>query len=250
MKKIAEITNEVNITWKYCSKKLNLADLGGANIGKLESQAWLIGPDWLLTEDEWPEQPELKGSNETLDEQKATQPVFFCNEQERDEWDDLLDRSSYWRTLRVTAWMLRFVNNCRSKTKKVKSESGPLNTDEIMSPRNRWIRRVQRNDQPNLRSPGWTLVREAETEILRCEGRAANYQPIYLGGGTFENKLIMHVHNRIIHPGIANTMAALRETWWIPRLRAKVKKVMNKAMFAKFILQSHSKLQLPQNYQI
>ena len=235
VKKIAEITNEVNISWKYCPTKLNLADLGsrGANIGKLESQAWFTGPDWILTEDDWPEQPELKGSNETLDEQKTTQPIFFCNERERDEWDDLLDRSSYWRTLRVTAWMLRFVNNCRSKTKKVKRKSGPLNTDEIMSARNRWIRRVQRNDQPDLRSPGWTLVREAETGILRCEGRVANYQPIYVGGGTFENKLIMHVHNRIMHLGIANTMAALRETWWIPRLREKVKKVINKCNVGK-----------------
>ena len=55
VKKIAEITKEVNISWKYCPTKLNLADLGsrGVDIGKLESQAWFTGPDWLLREDEW-----------------------------------------------------------------------------------------------------------------------------------------------------------------------------------------------------
>ena len=167
-------------------------------------------------------------NKETNCEYKATEPIFFSDEREMDEWDDLLDRSSYWRTLRVTAWVLLFVSNCRPKAAKVKRINGPLNTDEIMSARNKWVRRVQKNERPVMQTPGWKLVKEPETEILRCEGRVTNYQPIYLGGGTFGNKLIAHVHNQIMHLGVSNTMAALRETWWIPKLREKVKKVINK----------------------
>ena len=235
VKKIAEITDELNIVWKYCPTKMNLADLGsrGASIDKLEGQEWFAGPNWLLSEDKWPEQPELKKNRETHGEYKTTEPIFYCNEQETDEWDDLLDRSSYWRTLRVTAWILRFVNNCRSKARRDKRRNGPLNTDEIMSARNKWVRRVQQKDRPDIQSPGWRLVEERDTGILKCEGRVTNYQPIYLGGGAFEDKLISHVHNQIMHLGISNTMATIRETWWIPKLLEKVKKVINRCNVCK-----------------
>jgi hypothetical protein len=99
-----------------------------------------------------------------------------------------------------------------------------------MSARNKWVRRVQKNEQPIMQAPGWNLEREPETEILRCEGRVTNYNPIYLGEGTFTNKLI---HHQIMHLGVSNTMAALRETWWIPRLREKVKKVISKCNVCK-----------------
>ena len=45
--------------------------------------------------------------------------------------------------------------------------------------------------------------------------------------GKFVDKLIMCLHNEIDHLGIANTMAAPRENWWIPRLRSKVKRIIN-----------------------
>jgi hypothetical protein len=168
---------------------MNLADLGsrGASIDKLESQEWFAGPNWLLSEDKWPEQPELKKNRETHGEYKTTEPIFYCNEQETDEWDDLLDRSLYWRTLRVTACILRFVNNCRSKARRDKQRNGPLNTDEITSARNKWVRRVQQKDRPDIQSPGLRLVEECDTGILKCEGRVTNYQPnvIMWGGNAY-----------------------------------------------------------------
>ena len=72
-----------------------------------------------------------------------------------------------------------------------------------------------------------------EVGKLKCEGRVTSYQPIYLGGGAFEDKLISHVHNQIMHLGVSNTMATLRGTWWIPKLREKMKKVVNKCNVCK-----------------
>ena len=62
IKKIAEITNELGIIWKYCPSNKNLADLGsrGANMEKLQNGSWFNGPDWLLEKEQWPEQPNLK----------------------------------------------------------------------------------------------------------------------------------------------------------------------------------------------
>ena len=158
VKKIAEITEKLKIVWKYCPTKMNLADLGstGMSIEKMESLKWFTGPKWLLDERDWPPQPELKTSKDTHSEYKATELVLFNNEREADEWDDLLNRSSYWRTLRVTAWMLRFVSNCRTKSKK-KRKIGPLNTEEILNARTRWVKRVQDGGQTVIKSPGWKL---------------------------------------------------------------------------------------------
>ena len=44
----------------------------------------------------------------------------------------------------------------------------------------------------------------------------------------FVEKLIQHIHENIMHLGVANTMAMIRDNWWIPHLRSKVKKVDNR----------------------
>ena len=50
VKRIAEITEEVGIEWRYCPTTTNLADLGsrGASLNKMEKGGWYEGPDWLL----------------------------------------------------------------------------------------------------------------------------------------------------------------------------------------------------------
>ncbi len=42
-----------------------------------------------------------------------------------------------------------------------------------------------------------------------------------------------HTPNKIDHFGVANTMAALRENWWIPKLRSKVKRIINECNVCK-----------------
>ena len=85
---------------------------------------------------------------------------------------------------------------------------------------------MQSNDVPeSLQSPWWKLIEDTTNGVLKCEGRIAGYQPTYLREGTFVNKLIAHVHNEM-HLGVASTMSLIRENWWIPQLRSKVKKVI------------------------
>ena len=105
-RKIAEITEEVVIGWKYCPSEENLADLGsrGASIDKMEKDGWFNGPEWLVNPDKWQKQPKLERTKTVLDEQKPmTEVAFNTQETGPDEWDLLLSRSSYWKTIRVTA---------------------------------------------------------------------------------------------------------------------------------------------------
>ena len=85
----------------------------------------------------------------------------------------------------------------------------------------------RRSKAVTLQAPGWELVKD-DTNILRCSGRISGYSPIYIEGRLFGEKLIAHTHEQIMHLGVANTMANIRNKWWIPKLRSKVKKVINR----------------------
>ena len=154
VQKIAEITNEIGVTWKYCPTSKNLADMGSRGIGldKVENNEWFTGPDWLLDEQQWPEQPNLKSSKEVNVEHKPLKETIFYNkESDPDEWTLLLTRHKYWRTLRVTAWALRFADNARAKGRRVQKRTGPLKTEEIRNAKDYWTKKVQRNIPPTYR---------------------------------------------------------------------------------------------------
>ena len=110
---------------------------------------------------------------------------------------------------------------------------GPLTTKELEDSKAKWVKKVQANMNAELKTPGWEVVRECYSGVLKCNGRIPGYQPIYLEGGEFMGKLIVHTHNKIDHFGIANTMAALKENWWIPRLCSKVKRIINDCIVCK-----------------
>ena len=52
VKKIASITAEFGIEWKYCPTKTNIADLEsrGTSVNRIDNEGWYTGPDWLLNE--------------------------------------------------------------------------------------------------------------------------------------------------------------------------------------------------------
>ncbi|XP_068723917.1 uncharacterized protein [Montipora capricornis] len=235
-RKIAEITQETGIEWRYCPTDRNLADLGsrGASLEKMQRGQWFEGPEWLLKEEEWPKQPELEKTKSCSDEHRPErEETLYSAKKEPDEWDVLLARSKLWRTFRVTAWALRFKHNSLTKKHKTKKRTGPLTTKELSYARDQWIRKEQAGVELDIESPSWKLVTEGNTGIFKCKGRIPGYQPTYIDGGVFADKLIHHIHEDIKHLGVASTMAAVREEWWIPQLRSKVKKIINNCYLCK-----------------
>ena len=63
---------------------------------------------------------------------KVTDIIAYTSERKPDEWDNLLDRKSYWKTLRITSWILQFINNCKTKAKKREGTVSPLQTEELL----------------------------------------------------------------------------------------------------------------------
>ena len=111
VRKIAGITQETGIEWRYGPTDKNLADLGsrGASLEKMQRGQWFEGPEWLLHEGEWPEQPKLEKTKSVSEEHRPEkEESLYSAKKKPDEWDTLLARSKLWRTFRVTAWALRF----------------------------------------------------------------------------------------------------------------------------------------------
>ena len=119
-----------NFTWHYVPTDQNPSDLGTRGVAPRKlGEFWLKGPAWLTDRSLWPEQPEImetkEASCETLPAKK--EKVLLEKEggatNERKEWvENILRKHKYWKLLRVTAYLLRFVNNCRQKEQR----KGPL----------------------------------------------------------------------------------------------------------------------------
>ena len=96
----------------------------------MQKGRWFEGPEWLLHEEEWPEQPELEKTKSVSEEHRPEKEETLYSVKEPDEWDTLLARSKLWRTFRVTAWALRFKHNSLTKKLRTKKRKGPLTTKE------------------------------------------------------------------------------------------------------------------------
>lgn len=147
---------------------------------------------------------------------------------EPDKFEELLERTSLRRTLRVCAWIKRFIHNCKNKENKL----GPLLTEEIEDVCGWWIKRVQRRDKETTGYPQISeqlnLKPNAEG-VMTCHGRIQGQTPIYLPSSErFTEKLVHQVHCETLHGGVALTMAAVRERYWVLKLRSLVKSVRSK----------------------
>ena len=101
-------------------------------------------PNWLSIPDKWLSQPGVCESFETVVE--TVNPKFenqlLAKEEEKNLMvGQLLHKySSYWKLLRVTGYVKRFVNIC----KKTERKKGTLKTEELQVAKRFWITQAVR----------------------------------------------------------------------------------------------------------
>ena len=129
--------------------------------------------------------------------------------------------------LRVSAWVNRFINNCR-KTK----VRGLLTTREIEKQKKFWIKREQHRfrDTEKVKIDVKSLDLQENSEgILVCRGRIEGAHPIYIPKESpLAEKIIFAEHKKTLHGGVTITMTSVRSTYWIPSLRQQTKSVIRK----------------------
>ena len=176
----------------------------------MEKGDWFTGPEWLQNEEKWPEQPTLARSTEASEEEKPLKEVVARTREHRpEEWDQFLESKPYWTVLRITAWAIRFKDNTLAKKQMRKKRKGALCTDEIRQAKELWVRRAQKRIPQDTETPGWRLVEDKETGVLKCVGRIPGYRPTYIEDCLPTQKLIRHLHSEINHLGVANTMVEI-----------------------------------------
>ena len=195
----------------------------GVPPSKLED-FWFKGPTWLGDESALPKQPEITETKEASVEtvqQKEEKLIFEQDHHnERMEWtESLLSKYKCWRLFRITAFVLRFVGNCRRQ----ENQSGPLTTEELKKAEEVWLKVAQRDGEMESHME----LKVDKAGLWRCSGRASDYHPIFIPRKHLLATLIIerYLHEETLHGGVQATICKVRERFWIPQLRQLVKKI-------------------------
>jgi hypothetical protein len=223
---VANRVNQINakdfIEWRHVRTDQNPADIGsrGCKTGK--------GPEWLASPDQWPADLITEPNEQTKAEAKQMKEVFLVTLKANEEFDDVLEKHTFLIAVRITAWVRRFLQNC--KLKKSERVKGPLTTVETKNQVLWWIKRKQERycgsdkfgeDQLRL-----NLQRNGD-RIYECRGKIQGRYPIYLPPKTvLSTKIVEDAHILTLHGGVGLTMSLIRRDYWIPRLRQLANKVV------------------------
>ncbi|XP_074621676.1 uncharacterized protein LOC141880115 [Acropora palmata] len=123
--------------WRHCPGKLNPADDGsrGLRADMITSNCrWLNGPAFLLlSEDEWPEDiSKSKFAPDVIYEVPCETLMSVVDGLKLNPlFIDLSCYSSFVKVCRITAYVKRFIQNCRRRKEKIEMKIGPLEVQEI-----------------------------------------------------------------------------------------------------------------------
>lgn len=191
-----------------------------------DNKLWKQGPSWLKDKDKWPADIVTSPTPESQAEAKVIKGIFAGFTAATDCLDDLLEKFSLTKTLRVVAWIARFAGNARLKRKE--RMTGPLTTNEVQRQHLFWTKRAQRSLDDKVTEDKQRLGLEENDEgIFECRGRIQGHYPVYLPDThPYTVKLVEDAHRRTLHGGVGLTMTRIRERYWVPRLRRLAKRVI------------------------
>ena len=239
--RLSVIRDHSNINqWRHVSTKLNPADIGSRGIMPSDEESlsfWLSGPDFLRSE-LWPRSPGIPDIP-TDDKEVKSEPMPSCLmvAGEGSLLCNLISKQSSWnRLIRITAWILRFVQCCQRKS----SDKGCLTVIELQDAQNLLIQHVQKsafqceyNDlmhgkmSSRLRSLHPVII----DGIICVGGRLSKAQtpmnPVILPPDShLSTLLVRHYHRISAHSGVDYTLSQLRSKYWILRARPLIKKII------------------------
>ena len=210
----------------------------------------------FLKSDKWLNGPELASVNavnirpDNNSDSLLTEAV--CNVSDSEMGEPIINvsrYSSYSKALRITCYVLRFIN--KSRRKNIDSQI-QLTIREFRNAEITLVKLYQtpyipdimsyfsskRGRVPNLVNQ---LNLKRDDGILRCHGRLENSTlsndmkyPILIPSKCSLTDLIVHYsHLLTLHAGMDDVLAHLRGRWWIPRGRLVVKSIIKKCITCK-----------------
>ncbi|GFX77200.1 integrase catalytic domain-containing protein [Trichonephila clavipes] len=235
-------------SWKYVPGNMNITNLlsRGCYPRQMLNSKWWEGPSWLKQNSEyWPDgeiscEPQevnverKKTKNANVDLANDAPPLLICNV------------SDYDKIIRVFAWILRFVNNCRKDYNKCKEHE--LSVAEIENSEKQLIRLTQTYYLPDVESLKFVTfidndnILRVKSKITERNDESSFLYPILLPDKCeFTKLLIRSIHKKNCHAGIQIMQSLIRERFWINRARKTIKSILNECFIcARFKVKSLS----------
>lgn len=213
--------------WNHLPGALNPADLPsrGCSPKQLVNSRWWEGPEWLYGKpDTWPTVTPVVDENEINAERKKklVTTLLSCENSPANSVDWHLEYfSKYDQTVRMIAWIFRFIYNCKHPERKQNSE---LTAEEHDKAEKFLLKLVQQasfsTDDSRIRGLAPFLD---EDGVIRLKSRVANRKdadtyrfPVVLPAKhSTVKRLILNVHVKSCHVGTQGLLSILRERFWI-----------------------------------
>ena len=234
--------------WNHVNGTENPADCASRGLFPselLEHELWWKAPPWLkLLPSEWPKQSNLPPS-EPSDEERDI--CLLTTAQPKSPIIPLDHYSNFTRLKRVTAWIFRFINNCRTIKRNSTIQNSPcLSTQELVEAENYWISISQADhfqeeiysltSNSVLPSKGCLLSLHPfldSSGVLRVGGRQqeselsySSLHPVILHGKHPITKLIICTeHLRLLHAGPTLLTSSLCRRFHIIGCRKTVRSI-------------------------
>lgn len=234
--------------WRWVPTKLNPADIGTRDVEMPDlapTGRWFSGPPFLTAPvAEWPreKEPIIRPDHQTLEVRPQYVGVTIMMEQ---SLPDVQRFSSWRRLIRTTGWVLRFIKQCQAGP--TRSAGGPLRAEEVHAAELLWvkhsqmdsfgpdIRAAQRDEAPPLSSRLRTLTPFLGPDgALRMGSRLQALQdvhndvrtPVILDGDHLYTRLLIHhFHKEAAHTSTETTMAKIRGSFFILKLRTNLRRI-------------------------
>jgi hypothetical protein len=234
--------------WYYVKSEDNPADCASRGITPSElinHPLWWSGPPWLIADSSLPPYPTPNVKNQVVScEAKAA--TCLTSQSSEGLMNNLVKKYSSMDTLlRVTAYVQRFIYNCRQTP--TKRRFGPLTSQEYQEALHTWIREAQ-NEAFDITTQAGTSrsasIRKLdpflddEHWLLRVGGRIQNSSVSYNAkhpcilpaGHPFVKLLVLHEHRRTLHAGVQAVLSSLRQRYWILSARRLVKECIHQCV--------------------
>ena len=246
--------------WYYVNTGINPADIGTRESSALKivsNDAWWCGPSFLTKKVVPKNVPEDPMSDITDVDNTSILTVDSTTVGNISEVIGIEKYSTLHKLLRVSAYVIRFIHNCKGKNKEAR-RTGEITYKEIVEVTKLWLLADQsslgmENNFLNLKKQ-LSLFTDAEG-IVRLKGRLENshltYEekhPILLNRSTYLTKLlILQAHEKVKHMRMKSTLNELRSHYWCPKGRQMVKMVLKSCVVCRYVTGSPSSGPPPPN---
>lgn len=229
--------------WNYVPGSINPADLPsrGCSARQLLETEWWHGPPWLCyPSDKWPRSEFSVNEEEVLKEKKKEIVSSMVSLQKIDN-SFLYKFSRYNKTVRIVAWILRFISNSRIPRNARKYKI--LDSEEISRAELAVIKMIQsesfiNEEDEKLKTLGVFkdkngIIRLKTKILYRPDSEDFKTPAILPSKNELVKRIVIYYHIKNAHAGTQMLLNILRERFWILHGRKTVRSILSKCVICK-----------------